>query len=126
MREPMLYNRSPRFSFSPMNTASPRPHRPAAPRGWIALWLVTLVFLAQLFAATQHEHESSAKAQHCVACALHAQPFAAPPPAALAAAPVSWHLVRTLLAPLAARLPLLRADWLLPLAHAPPVSLLPF
>lgn len=109
-----------------MSAMPPRSSTQAAPRGWWALWLVTLVFLAQLFAATQHEHESSATAQHCVACALHAQPFAAPPPAALAAAPVSWRLVRTLLAPLAARLPLLRADWLLPLAHAPPVSLLPF
>ena len=109
-----------------MSAPAPRPHRLAAPRGWLALWLVTLVFLAQLFAATRHDHETGATAQHCVACALHAQPHAAPPPAVPAIAPVSVHLVRTLLAPIGADAPATAADYLLPPAQAPPASLLPY
>lgn len=107
-----------------MRAPPPRPQGLAAPRGWLALWLVTLVFLAQLFTSTQHDHELSAKSQHCVACALHVQPHAAPPPALPAPAPAVWHLLRTLapLAPPASAAP--AADYLLPPAHAPPASLL--
>jgi hypothetical protein len=97
--------------------------RLAAPRGWIALWLAAIVLVAQLLAAAHHDHEIAAKSQHCVACALHAQPYAAPPDAALRTAPFSWTLLHPLASLPAAGRHVPAIDYALPPAHAPPAFL---
>ncbi len=108
--------------------AAANPHRPAAPRGrpawaaWLAK-LLAIILLVQLFALTQHDHPVSSKSQHCAACALHAQPHAGPPQAALAAAPFSWTVLHALFLAPALAAPTLAASWLLPPAHAPPAFL---
>ena len=109
-----------------MTALSPRPCRFAAPRGWCALWLVTLVFLAQLFAATRHDHDLGAASQHCVACALHAQPDASAPPATLSVAPQGWPLVQVLAAVKPVPAPRRTGGYLLPPAQAPPASAFPY
>jgi hypothetical protein len=103
-----------------MTAAPPRYRRPAALRGRAVLWLFALLFLFQMLGATHHDHEVAAKSQHCVSCALHAQPHAAPPDMAVHPAPVGWMLLHPVLtvdrvAPAAQA-----ARWLLPLPHAPP------
>ena len=94
--------------------------RRSAARGALALWLAVIVLLAQLLAATHHDHEIAAKSQHCVSCALHAQPHAAPPEAALRSAPFSWTLLHALLFAPAPGRHVAAADYALPPAHAPP------
>ncbi|GGY11782.1 hypothetical protein GJV26_27135 [Massilia dura] len=98
--------------------------RRAALRGRLASWVVALaaaILLLQLFAAAaHHDHELAAKSQHCVACALHAQPHAAPPEARPAPAPFGWTLLHTL-ASLPPAFPAAHAArYLLPPSQAPP------
>lgn len=105
-------------------------HRRAT-RGRLASWarpfiaaLAAAILLVQLFAAAaHHDHELAAKSQHCVACALHAHPDAAPPDMPPSAAPSGWTLLG-MLAPCARAVSLaLPADHLLPPAQAPPTFL---
>lgn len=109
-----------------MTAAQYRPFRqlrPAAARGRLLPWLAVLVLLFQLLAGTEHHHEASSKTQHCVACALHAQPHAGPPAAAMAPVAIAWRLLHAL-APLAP--PSIRvaaAAFLRPPSHAPPAFL---
>ena len=102
--------------------------RHRAPRGGAAsraaAWLIALaaaVLLWQQFAACAHgDHEVAAASPHCVACALHATPHAAPPAAAPAPAAPAWVLLHPL-EPAAAAHPAYRAAaYLLPPAHGPP------
>ncbi|QGZ38047.1 hypothetical protein IP92_05805 [Pseudoduganella flava] len=102
---------------------NPSLRRLAAPRGWVALWLAAIVFLAQLLAAAHHDHEVAAKSQHCVACALHAQPHAAPPDAVVRTAPFSWILLHRLAFVPSAGRHVPADDYALPPAHAPPAFL---
>lgn len=112
-----------------MTAAPPRHHRPAAARGrpapWLGGWLVIAVFLLQLFAVTLHDdHELAAKSQHCVACALHATPHAAPPDTVLPVAPLRWTLLYALAPAQPPRRLAHSADYLRPPPHAPPSFLL--
>ena len=116
----MQYNRGFLTALQNMTDASIRPRRPAAIRGRTAVWLIVLVFLLQLLGATQHHHEAKAKTPHCVACALHAQPHAAPPGTSLAPLPSGWFLLHALVLTQARSAPASGADYLLPPAHGPP------
>ncbi len=101
-----------------------RHYRPAALRGQVVLWLAACVFLLQMFAAAvHHDHEVAAKSPHCVSCALHAQPHAAPPDTVLPVAPFRRALLHALFTPDVADRIAPRTAWLLPPPHAPPVFL---
>jgi len=116
----MQYNRGSLTALQAMTDVPIRPRRPAAAHGRHAVWLIVIVFLLQFLGATQHHHEPKAKAQHCVACALHAQPHAAPPGTTLAPLPSGWILLHALVRTEAGRAPAIEADYLLPPAHGPP------
>lgn len=104
------------------------PSRPCrASRGRAAAWVVALaalVFLLQCFAAAaHHDHELAAKSQHCVACALHAQPYAPPPDVQPSPAPLRWTLLHALV-PASLAVPAPRPTrYLTPPSQAPPLFL---
>jgi hypothetical protein len=106
-----------------MSAASRHQHRPVALRGRVLPWLAAIVFLLQMLAATEHHHEPAAKSHHCIACTLHAQPYAGPPDLAVAPAPVAWTLLRTLSAVAAGAPPPFASDYLRPPPQAPPIHL---
>ena len=99
-------------------------HRRATLRGRAASWVLALaaiVLLLQLFAAAaHHDHELAAKSQHCVACALHAQPHAVPPDAPAVPAPFRWTLLHVIAATPSIDAAPLAAGYLLPPSQAPP------
>jgi hypothetical protein len=109
-----------------MTAAQYRPFRqlrPAAMRGRLLPWLAVLVLLFQLLAGAAHHHEASSKTQHCVACALHAQPHAGPPAAVLAPLASGWRLLHALAPALPPSSPVIAADFLRPPPQAPPAFL---
>ncbi|HEX8602388.1 MAG TPA: hypothetical protein VF774_07065 [Pseudoduganella sp.] len=110
-------------------TACPRSrYRRATPRGRVASWalalslaLAAIVLLLQLFAAAaHHDHELAAKSQHCVACALHAQPHGAPPDAQPPPPALHWTLLQILSAIPFIAAAAHAASCVLPPAQAPP------
>ena len=108
---------------SPYRRAFLRSRVASRAASWIAA-LAAAIFLLQWFAAAaHHDHELAAKSQHCVACALHAQPHGAPPDMAPAPPPLRWMLLQTL-APATPAFPAPpAARYLLPPSHAPPAFL---
>lgn len=96
--------------------------RPAARGGRLLPWLVVIVFLLQFVLAAQHHHDGAAKARHCAACALHAQPHAGPPAAVAPSAQPRWNLLYRVHVAALAGDDVATADFILPPAQAPPVS----
>ena len=105
---------------SPYRRAFLRSRVASRAASWIAA-LAAAIFLLQWFAAAaHHDHELAAKSQHCVACALHAQPHGAPPDAQQPPPALRWTLLQVLYAiPFIAALAH-AASCVLPPAQAPP------